>query len=64
MNISRPKSFGKSALNKDPLAFVQLGRYDSEDIIARLLQSGLCQAAVTPGETTVEQILRAVQSED
>jgi general secretion pathway protein E len=44
MNISPPKTFGKRALNQDPLAFAQLGSDDSEDIIARLLQSGRCDA--------------------
>jgi general secretion pathway protein E len=44
MNISRPKFFGKRALNQDPPAFVQLGGDDSEAIIARLLQSGRVDA--------------------
>jgi general secretion pathway protein E len=44
MNFSPPKTFGKPALNRDPLAFAQLGTDDSEDIIARLLQSGRCDA--------------------
>ena len=43
MNIW-PKPFGKRAPGQDPLAFVKLGRDDSEDIIARLLQSGRCDA--------------------
>jgi general secretion pathway protein E len=44
MNISRPKPFGKRALNHSPLAFVQLGSDDSEEIIAQLLRSGRCDA--------------------
>jgi general secretion pathway protein E len=44
MNLSPAKTFRKRALNQNPLAFVQLGTDESEDIIARLLQSGRCDA--------------------